>query len=133
MNTTSILFTILLIGHTFSGLIHWLVPDSGINCVAKMNLQTNNNTFKTAVGFLSLEGVERLFSVILILYVLCNDIQNYDTNIVNISKLLLIKALVNHVTHQYYKTFPNMHNAPGRFRTAIELVLLMLMFILIIN
>ena len=131
MKFHSILFTIFLTSNTFGGLVHWLAPDSGINCMARMNLQPNNNTFKTAVGFLSLEGVERIFSTILISYILLSDPQNYDTNIVNIAKLLLIKTVTNHITHKYYKTFPTIHNAPGRFRTAIELVLLM--SILIIN
>ena len=124
MKLHSILFTIFLTVNTFSGLVHWLAPDSGINSVAQMNLRPNNNTFKTAVGFLSLEGVERIFSTIVISYILLSDSQNYDTNIVNISKLLLIKTATNHITHEYYKAFPNMNNAPGRFKTAVELMLL---------
>jgi len=101
MKLYSILFAIFLTVNTFSGLVHWLAPDSGINCVAQMNLQPNNNTFKTAVGFLSLEGVERIFSTIIILYILLGNEKNYDANIVNISKLLLIKTITNHITHQY--------------------------------
>lgn len=129
MDINSVLFVVLLIINTFGGLIHWLAPDSGINCIAKMNFPENNNLFKTAVGFLSLEGVERLFSTCLILYVLFNDVQNYDKNITNISRLILVKTIINHVTHKYYKILPNMQNAPGRFKTITELTLLAIIFI----